>query len=84
MAKYADVVLPLPIGETFTYALPASLQPCAQVGCSVIVPFGNRKMYSAIIVRLHDDKPTMPPRRRSNSMAMPPWCCPPSCVCGAG
>ena len=57
MAKYADVVLPLPIGDTFTYALPASLQPCAQVGCSVIVPFGNRKMYSAIIVRLHDDKP---------------------------
>lgn len=57
MAKYADVVLPLPIGETFTYALPAQLQTCAQVGCSVIVPFGNRKMYSAIIVRLHDDKP---------------------------
>ncbi len=57
MSQYADVVLPLPIGETFTYSLPAAMQPHVQVGCRVIVPFGNRKMYSAIIVRLHDTRP---------------------------
>lgn len=57
MPQYADVVLPLPIGETFTYSLPDAMQPHAQVGCRVIVPFGNRKIYSAIIVRLHDTRP---------------------------
>ena len=57
MAQYADVVLPLPVGETFTYSLPPVMQAQVQVGCRVIVPFGNRKMYSAIIVRLHDTKP---------------------------
>ncbi len=57
MAKYADVILPLPVGETFTYALPETMQPQACVGGCVIVPLGNRKMYSAVIARLHDDKP---------------------------
>ncbi len=57
MPQYADVVLPVPVGETFTYALPAAMQEHVQVGCRVIVPFGNRKIYSAIIVRLHDTKP---------------------------
>ena len=28
-----------------------------QVGSRVIVPFGNRKFYTAIVVRLHDEKP---------------------------
>ncbi|MGM9621632.1 MAG: primosomal protein N', partial [Bacteroidaceae bacterium] len=57
MAKYADVILPLPVGETFTYALPETMQTQACVGGCVIVPLGNRKMYSAVIARLHDDKP---------------------------
>ena len=57
MPKYADVVLPVPVGDTFTYALPAAMQERARVGCRVIVPFGNRKIYSAVIVRLHDTKP---------------------------
>jgi len=29
----------------------------AQVGCRVIVPFGARKFYTAIICRLHDEEP---------------------------
>lgn len=57
MSRYADVVLPLPLGETFTYSLPDSLQACVQVGSRVIVPLGNRKYYSAIVVCLHDNKP---------------------------
>ena len=60
MARYADVVLPLPVGDTFTYALPATLQAQVVVGSSVIVPFGKRRMYSAIVVRLHDTTPDYP------------------------
>ncbi len=54
---YADVILPLPLEDTFTYALPPVLAPQAQVGSRVIVPFGARKMYTAVILRLHEEKP---------------------------
>ena len=57
MSQYADVVLPLPVDELFTYALPPVIQDRLKVGCRVIVPFGSRKMYSAIVVRLHDNRP---------------------------
>ncbi|MCR4920766.1 MAG: primosomal protein N' [Bacteroidaceae bacterium] len=57
MDTYADVVMPLPLEGTFTYALPQGLSPQVRVGCRVIVPFGKRKFYSAVVVRLHNDKP---------------------------
>ena len=57
MARYADVVLPLPLGDTFTYSLPADMQASVEVGSRVIVPFGNRKFYSAIVVHKHDNRP---------------------------
>lgn len=57
MARYADVVLPLPLAGTFTYALPAAIQPDVRVGCRLIVPFGAKKMYSAVVVSLRDEVP---------------------------
>lgn len=60
MPQYADVILPLPLAGTFTYALPTTLQPAAQVGCRVVVPFGSRKFYTAVVLRLHNDVPPYP------------------------
>ncbi|MGN0233993.1 MAG: primosomal protein N' [Bacteroidaceae bacterium] len=57
MPRYADVVLPLPFGETLTYSLPDTLQAVVLVGSRVIVPLGSRKFYSAIVTCLHDNKP---------------------------
>ncbi len=57
MALYADVILPLPLDGAYTYALPASIQEDVKVGCRLIVPFGVRKIYAAIVVALHDRKP---------------------------
>lgn len=54
---YADVVLPLPLEEIFTYALPSACASAAQVGCRVIVSFGARKIYTGLIVRLHNERP---------------------------
>ena len=54
----ADVVLPLPLADTYTYRLPECLRERAQVGCRLIVPFGTRKLYSAVIVKVHDDVPS--------------------------
>ena len=60
MSQYADVILPLPLQGAFTYALPTEMADKVQVGCRVIVSFGSRKFYTAIVVRLHDDTPSYP------------------------
>ena len=58
MSKYADVILPLPLQGAFTYALPSDGEGVAlQPGCRVIVPLGSKKLYTAIVVRLHDETP---------------------------
>ncbi|MCD8304520.1 MAG: primosomal protein N' [Prevotellaceae bacterium] len=57
MARYADVVLPLPLGEAYTYALPEPLQQKVRAGCRLIVQFGQRKVYAAVVVALRDDCP---------------------------
>lgn len=54
---YIDVVLPIPVQQSFTYHVPGQLQPDLQVGCRVIVQFGNRKLYTALIKRIHNEKP---------------------------
>ncbi len=54
---YADVIVPLPIANTYTYALPEGMEREVMVGSRVVVPFGRKKFYTAIIVRLHDTPP---------------------------
>lgn len=54
---YVDVVLPLPLEGVFTYSLPTDLEQTVQVGCRVLVPFGARKIYTGVVMRLHDEAP---------------------------
>ncbi|OQA91524.1 MAG: Primosomal protein N' [Bacteroidetes bacterium ADurb.Bin234] len=54
---YVNVLLPLPLPEFFTYAVPALLENEVAVGKRVLVPFGKHKFYSAIIYSIHHDKP---------------------------
>lgn len=72
MPQYADVILPLPLQSAFTYALPSDCNPLPQVGCRVIVPFGSRKFYTAIVVRLHDEKPSHPTKPISEVLDVKP------------
>ena len=53
--RYADVILPVPLQGTFTYAVPEGMG--VGVGCRVLVSFGRSKMYLGIVLRLHDQKP---------------------------
>ena len=55
--NYADLILPVPLQGTFTYAVPAQLQQKIQVGMRVLVSFGRNKTYLGIVVQLHDMKP---------------------------
>ncbi len=54
---YADVILPLPLGDKFTYRVGAGMQPNIQVGARVIVQFGAKKFFSALVYRLHSEMP---------------------------
>jgi primosomal protein N' (replication factor Y) len=55
--KYVDVILPLPLEGTFTYAVPAAMQHKAAAGVRVLVPLGKTKTYTALVLRQHDSKP---------------------------
>ena len=50
---YVDVILPLPVSGVFTYSSEYRLE----IGQRVIVQFGLRKLYSAIIRNTHKNKP---------------------------
>lgn len=54
---FADVILPLPLAQTFTYSIPLSMHNNVAIGKRVVVPFGNKKIYTAIIKKIHSQKP---------------------------
>lgn len=54
---FAEVLLPLPIAGTFSYAVPQALAARVRPGHRVIVPFGQRKFYTGIVVSLGPQPP---------------------------
>ena len=58
MAKFADVILPLPLPTNYTYSIPPQWEGSVQAGCRVSVPLGTKKHYTAIVVATHDNEPT--------------------------
>jgi len=57
-ALYCDVSLPVPLDQSFTYALPETLRHRVHTGCRVLVPFGARKL-TGVVLRVHDSRPTL-------------------------
>ena len=53
--RYADIILPVPLQGTFTYAVPDGM--AVQVGMRVLVGFGRSKTYIGIVDRMHDTTP---------------------------
>ena len=58
MKKYVDVILPLPLPKSFTYSLPDECAEDVKIGCRVVVPFGRKKFYTAIVFNVHYCAPT--------------------------
>ena len=54
---YADVILPLPFSDLYTYNVPVEMQDKIAKGFRVIVPFGTKKHYTAIVKRVHNKAP---------------------------
>ena len=57
MSRYAEVLLPLPLYSTFTYHIPDEMTDVLGIGCRVLVPFGRKKFYTAIVTMIHGNKP---------------------------
>ena len=55
LIKYVDVILPLPIQSTFTYSLRTGDE--VEIGQRVVVQFGTRKLYTAVVIDVHENEP---------------------------
>ena len=55
--KYANVILPLPLENLYTYKVPADLETMVVPGCRVIVHFGKKHFYTAIVHSITDREP---------------------------
>lgn len=47
--SFAQVIVPVPLNATFTYAIPAEMADKVFIGSRVIVPFGRKKYYTGIV-----------------------------------
>lgn len=57
MKKYVDVIVPLPVAGQYTYSVPADLEDKVKAGCRIVVPFGSKKFYTAIVTSVHQNAP---------------------------
>ena len=54
---FVDVILPLPVPGLFTYRVPYELNDQVEKWKRVVVQFGKKKIYTAIVVNVHDSPP---------------------------
>ena len=57
MKTYVDVIVPLPIAAHYTYSVPPELEGRIHEGGRVVVQFGAKRYYTAIVVKLHHTPP---------------------------
>lgn len=58
MAKFANVILPLPISGSFTYSVPSVFEDEIEVGSRVLVQFGKKNYYTGIVELVHNNQPS--------------------------
>ena len=54
---FVDVLLPLHLPDTYTYRVPFEYNDSIEVGQRVVVQFGSKRMYSALVRRIHENVP---------------------------
>ena len=55
--NFAEVILPLPLYDRFTYRIPEEMLSDMKPGIRVIVQFGARKFYSGLVYSISDNAP---------------------------
>ena len=56
---FVEVILPLSLAKTFTYSISEAEFHYIKKGMRVVVPFGKNKMYTALVLEVHQNKPTL-------------------------
>ena len=54
---FVDVILPLPIQKLFTYSISESESVFLRRGMRIAVPFGKKKIYTALVYKIHKTAP---------------------------
>jgi len=54
---YIDAVLPLPVRGFFTYEVPEEFAGRIKPGMRILVQFGTKKIYTAVVFKIHNNKP---------------------------
>ena len=59
MAFFIEVILPLSLPKTFTYSVSEAEYNYIQIGMRIAVPFGKSKIYTALVIELHQNSPVL-------------------------
>lgn len=57
MQHYVDVILPIPLQQHFTYKITEAEANFLKPGMRIAVPFGKRKIYTALVITIHTNAP---------------------------
>lgn len=63
---FVDVIIPLPVPQIYTYRVPNDWNDLVFVGSRVIVQFGAKKIYTAIVTAIND----VPPQKYEAKLLM--------------
>lgn len=58
LACFVDVLLPLAVQKPYTYRVPRDFESRVAPGIRVMVQFGKRKFYTAVVLRIHHTPPS--------------------------
>ena len=58
MPYFIDVIIPVPLQKLFTYSVTPSESEFLKTGMRVAVPFGKSKIYTGIVLNIHNNAPT--------------------------
>ena len=56
--SFANIILPLPLENKYTYRIPQDLEGSITSGCRVIVSFGAKHFYTGLVAEVVDRAPT--------------------------
>lgn len=73
--RLADVALPVPLVQLFTYSIPEHLSSVVACGSAVIVPFG-RKVLTGVVIAFPTERPSVPIKPISDVVDMLPLIAP--------
>ncbi len=59
MPFFAEIILPLQLSKTFTYSVSEAEYDYIKVGMRVAVPFGKNKIYTGLVLDLHQNVPEL-------------------------